>query len=1451
MSTSSYFHQPSPLGFVSERESHSQASSSVSGYHSRFQYQAQPSSYHHQSQQQRDSSTASYFSNSAGQSPSFASPSAHYGTSAWSSSTPVASPGSNNIDDIVYRYSAEFDRAPGTPTVGIYAQDGLWDEEEEDRKSRISDANTARPSSSATSRKGSIATVPSVKGRSRAGTMSAATAAAAAVVGLGIEDSGKAGWAWNKKAGVEVSPTMPTDDGSKKGLKKQKSKGFLKGKGRRGELNVVVPPEADESFEAPPPMPATPASFLTESSPASFTSPFLSPINYPSPAFDSTPVSATAQTIPNTSASSNSQPSVASSSKPVKPTSSWKRGVQKIFKSKSHAALREAAQKENVPPPPLPLHNLPGPSRHPLGKPFSSSTPPLGTRRPDVATFGLQSPALSLASQSFASPSHNRYNLPPDPFASSLDLKSNNPAPPTLASPPPLRPSLRGNSPSLRDLKNFLQPSHKPKLSKAKSLANLQHTSPLNGPKSAPLEQTEVFPPAPTKTSRMANRMANRMSSVIGLNGIVPDAAHSELEFPPAHGSLSPPMESPPLLPPHPPYFAAAKRSSSVPSITTDSSPDDNASATHTPPDAPLPPVPNSASSSSLSAPITRSGSGAVLLPRSRSTSMSLKSPPTSSSFFDLYEQLGIWPTGDKEKEKEASREKEQHKEEKENAPPAEQSIPEEPVAEAMALQPESSLPPSSSINSSASWDIALNTFPDAPVNESLDFGLPYVAEAEGIESMIEESNPTADMSDELSMIAVATSSRSSTHRTALNASTSTSQTNNDNRTSTSTQPTSISMSFLNSFSSSTHRRRSGSESGGSSRGENPLRKRDIHGDKEELTDEEEQSTDEEDDVPLSKLHPEAAAAQAQRKQERRARRTQKEAERLKIKERERQLQLQRNDSVKTQGRNPGGEIAWNGEGGVPADVLRRKLERVVLLRAQREAALQAGPSSPRTAAQFMQQQQQQQQQQQALKAHQTTNHYHTTSAVQDQGVQRAHSHGHTAVLPLSTSSTWKHRNVPPLPPIQTKSLQRGPISPTDMTFGRLPSGGQRIDPAFATAMQGNTAPLQVHAYADRSRQNSAATTISSIGGQGGPTRPPHPTRAPSRQDDQSANVTRSNTGATQHSVASAPRQRSRAMSNAAPPISQAHESAALHSRAITEPLPPPPPPKPVTIVHAPAFVSALDGKKIVLDLQPHTTARDILVQTYHNGDLVDASVGMSWVLCEIFAEIGCERQVREYEQLAPIVKGWDQTAKFNCFMFKQTNRGVSTWARAVPNTPPMLGSWVQYETKKGKWSKRWLETRGGQVFLAKNEKNKDEVQINTLFFDVYEMKRGYDAPKPHVFIMRRLEAAATFENPQDYMHVFSCEDGLAWKLMSAIYDAKSYTLSTTYPNLIAAHLPPPPPTPTTATGITSPLSSLNTRRPNFAQSGGIPPPPTAPLVSLKREEGERSAFTGKGLLKI
>ncbi|WVW78806.1 hypothetical protein I302_100768 [Kwoniella bestiolae CBS 10118] len=1335
----------------------------------------------------------------------------------------------NNVDDIVYRYSSEFDRivqAPGTPTVGIYSQDGLWDEEEDNLNSK-----QQGPSRKITIIGGGT--------KNRTGTVYSTSA------------GNDKNWTWRRPSMSQLhnSPSMSVEEQipvplpvPPKGLEKKKSKGLLRGKGSRGELSVNVTPDADESFEAPPPLPipATPASFITESSPASFSSPTFSPLNYSSSTFETPATFPTPPIVSTTNSKTTKTP---------KSGSSWKRGMQRIFKSKSSAALREAASNKeaSLSPPPMPnLPNLPGPSNHSLGKAFSASTPPLGDSRRynNLPAPGYLSTPPSTTSESFVPPLFpNSLN---DPFASSLDLTCNNPISSPLASPKP-RPTLRHNSPSLRDLKNLLPGHSKPAIMKAKSFATLhQRENSRNISKEKEKEQDRAG---------HSSKLSKRMSSLVGLN-IFAHAAPEQpgnlepLEHPPTQASLAPPIESPPLLPPQPPYFQGASRSPSLPSIISDdsSSTPEESPRISMPPSAPLPPVPASASSTNLAAPIQRSGSGAVLLPRSRSTSMSFKSPPTSSSFFDLYEQLGIWPSAEKEKkeihdepeEMDTSAETDKDKakaleEDKENItpPPIAEVQLEDDLEHAIDLTDDAptthlqvDMPRSETISSTASWNVALNSFPEAPGNDSLDFGLPYVADEEVVEPII-PSTQHSDRSDVLSIVAVAASSRNSSHQTTVNNSMSTDRRGSG---STVTHATSVGMEYLNSSFSSKGRGRA-SGSGNSSRDSSPERERDN------LTDREgsEASSSEDDDVPLSKLHPEAAAAQLQRRETRRKTREARKAKQVKV--------VERRKSEKTQGRNPGGEHGWDGEGGIPADVLTKKLEAVLIRRAEREAA---GPGMIP----------------QGLKTHRSMREPSLPPTL-DYGIRRAQSQGHAA-HPSPTTGSWKHDH-PPLPPIQTQTTipHRAPqshgvfnpesaISPTNTSFGRIPSA-KRVDPAFAQAMQGYSHEPTSHpmgGYGDRSRQSSVATSSSSrIPGA------PAGTRAPSRQDDLSAQVTRSNTNATQYSVASS---RSRAHSNGVSPLTQRDESAALHARSVTEPLPHAHAhtssshhpasasagavaATPAQRVHAsvPAFVSALNGKKIMLDLTSTTTAREVLVSTYHKGDLVDATVGKSWVLCEIFAEMGCERQIREYEPLLPIVKGWDQTAKFNCFVFKQSNRGMPTWARAVPTFPPMLGQWVQYETKKGKWTKRWLETRGGQVFLAKNEKNKDEIHINSLFFDIYAVTRGYDAPKPSTFIMKRVEPSSNFEDPSDYAHIFSCDEGLAFKLMAAIYDAKSYAISQTHPSMISSQLPTP-----TATAKRPSLASHN--------SGSGPSVHQQPLVSLVPDDKERkSAFTGKGLLKI
>ena len=198
-----------------------------------------------------------------------------------------------NIDDIVYRYSAEYDRydglggqfgSPGSisgmagvgiafgsglPKSGVYSHDGIWDEDD-----MISDSTTLRPmsvSTAGTSSKrrqsskivSSMSVNGSIKSRGRSGTVGSVTqnhtknSSTDTTTGKEVKE-GKAGvWHWGRKSQLntpilEASERLPASIAmpeEKKtiapSLRKEKSTSRLRGKGRRGELMVSVKNEAD------------------------------------------------------------------------------------------------------------------------------------------------------------------------------------------------------------------------------------------------------------------------------------------------------------------------------------------------------------------------------------------------------------------------------------------------------------------------------------------------------------------------------------------------------------------------------------------------------------------------------------------------------------------------------------------------------------------------------------------------------------------------------------------------------------------------------------------------------------------------------------------------------------------------------------------------------------------------------------------------------------------------------------------------------------------------------------------------------------------------------------------------------------------------------------------------------------------------------------------------------
>ena len=147
-----------------------------------------------------------------------------------------------NIDDIVYRYSAESNR--GTPKVGLYSQDGLWDE---DDRSCSDAATTIRPDSGSTfGASKSKSERSSVKGRSRSGTMASGVKTESGMWGSWGRKQSMAVPLTDKNSNTTIEVSLQSPAVAPKVLEKKKSKSVLRGKGRRGELSVNISPSGGD-----------------------------------------------------------------------------------------------------------------------------------------------------------------------------------------------------------------------------------------------------------------------------------------------------------------------------------------------------------------------------------------------------------------------------------------------------------------------------------------------------------------------------------------------------------------------------------------------------------------------------------------------------------------------------------------------------------------------------------------------------------------------------------------------------------------------------------------------------------------------------------------------------------------------------------------------------------------------------------------------------------------------------------------------------------------------------------------------------------------------------------------------------------------------------------------------------------------------------------------------------
>ncbi|KAF9221594.1 hypothetical protein BS17DRAFT_785021 [Gyrodon lividus] len=211
-----------------------------------------------------------------------------------------------------------------------------------------------------------------------------------------------------------------------------------------------------------------------------------------------------------------------------------------------------------------------------------------------------------------------------------------------------------------------------------------------------------------------------------------------------------------------------------------------------------------------------------------------------------------------------------------------------------------------------------------------------------------------------------------------------------------------------------------------------------------------------------------------------------------------------------------------------------------------------------------------------------------------------------------------------------------------------------------------------------------------------------------------------------------------------------------------------------VPVVQQRIFIGDMQRFNMV-EITPATNAGDVIDVLASQGVLDKSG---SWMLFELAQDYGMERPIRDYELLIDVSASWNKDQLLNAFVIKSTPLARILSRSAVPTSSPTYRGWVEWESKRGKWSKRWMELREHGLWLSKRNTGKDEVFLCSLSnFDAYYVTRGHKSPKAFVFAVKSADHLSLFENAADYLHVFSCnqKDGERW--MEAILVARSYVL--------------------------------------------------------------------------
>ncbi|KAF9054884.1 hypothetical protein BJ165DRAFT_1337506 [Panaeolus papilionaceus] len=240
----------------------------------------------------------------------------------------------------------------------------------------------------------------------------------------------------------------------------------------------------------------------------------------------------------------------------------------------------------------------------------------------------------------------------------------------------------------------------------------------------------------------------------------------------------------------------------------------------------------------------------------------------------------------------------------------------------------------------------------------------------------------------------------------------------------------------------------------------------------------------------------------------------------------------------------------------------------------------------------------------------------------------------------------------------------------------------------------------------------------------------------------------------------------------------------------------------------------------------PGTTAGDVVDMLQSEGALTGwAGIG-GWMVWEIAQDFGMERPVRSFELISEVQASWLKEKTVNYFLVRMTPLAVPLSRQAIPSSSPTHSGYVEWEVKRGKWSKRWMMLKEHSLWISKRDNGRDEVLVCSLSnFDAYQVTRNHRAPKPFAFAVKSTDNLSFFEDASDYMHSFSCQekDGLIW--LEKILVARSYVLHQERNVLF---------NPKSANGHGASVSRSATRARKMSTAGHrSPPTANAPLIPM------------------